>query len=281
MRRKTRRKISSPQPEPLGISPEKLAKKIKPVRSHNQYIKGLLYGRSGTGKTTMAATIVDLCEGERDRALLLDLREKGTDSVADVDRLDVIEIDNWNTFEGLYWYLKDEDHKYGAMIVDTATRLQGAAMAMARERSNLEAADVMDRLAWNQLGGMLGPRLLDLRDLPMHVIFICQDRRLETDEDMMNESDLLPEIGPALMPSIAKEVCAMTSVIGNTFIRQKTIQTKGGKSKKKTDFCLRLGPHPLYLTKLRVPKHVVVPSVIVDPSFRKIQDIVNEGKKNG
>ena len=81
------------------------------------------------------------------------------------------------------------------------------------------------------------------------------------------------------MPSVNKDLCASVNVIGNTFIRLKVTKEKDKATLKtvrhvEKQFCLRLGPHAVYTTKVRKPKGIEAPDYIIDPSFRKIMDIV-------
>jgi hypothetical protein len=100
-------------------------------------------------------------------------------------------------------------------------------------------------------------------------------REGEEDDDALE--DVMPEIGPSLTPSVAKNLCAAVYVIANTFIRRKveTKEVKGKKIEKELmQYCLRIGPHPICLTKVRKPKSVGVPAVIVDPAYEDILSII-------
>jgi hypothetical protein len=112
-------------------------------------------------------------------------------------------------------------------------------------------------------------------------VFIAQERVFNAgDEEDDGIDQLAPEVGTKLMPSVNKDLCASVNIIGNTFIRIK-VKTKkveqGDKKTKRTikkQFCLRLGPNEVYTTKIRKPKGIEAPDYIIDPTFRKIMDIV-------
>lgn len=255
-----------------GTEVRKIKKRIVPVHGLLGKITALIYGKSGTGKTTLASTIMDVdAVSHGDKVLLLDISEKGTDSVYDVKGIEVLEVNTWEDFVGAFYFLKDYEHSYKAVVIDTITQLQNLAMAKARERAEISEEGQMNRRAWGFLSTMLAPKLLEFRDLPMHVILIAQDRRDENDED--DGDDLLPEVGPAVMPSIARTVNAMVNVIGHTYIKQ-TEKQRRGKLVTITSNRLRLGPHPLYLTKVRSPRRMRVPSSIPNPTFKAIEEII-------
>ena len=88
---------------------------------------------------------------------------------------------------------------------------------------------------------------------------------------------LVPEVGPAVMPSIATHLNANVSIIGNTFIRIKRTKLKrGNKTTEKEDaqYCLRVGPNPVYTTKMRKPRGIKAPAFIEDPTYRDIKEVM-------
>ena len=46
---------------------------------------------------------------------------------------------------------------------------------------------------------------------------------------------------------------------------------------KGIEYCLRIGAHPIYMTGFRVPVGTVLPDMIVDPSFEKIDKLIQGG----
>ncbi len=59
----------------------------------------LLYGRSGTGKTTIASTFPK-------PLLHIDVKEKGWDSISNVPGIKLARLETWEQFEEIYWYLE-------------------------------------------------------------------------------------------------------------------------------------------------------------------------------
>src|SRR5215471_11264469 len=91
--------------------------KIRPVALLSRPRSWAIYGKSGTGKTTFSATFPK-------PILQLDIRDQGTDSIADHKDIDLVEIDSWPTFEEVYYFLKENPKKYKTIVVDTITQLQ-------------------------------------------------------------------------------------------------------------------------------------------------------------
>lgn len=238
------------------------------------------YGRSGTGKTTLAASFPK-------PAILLDVRDEGEDSVADVKGLDIKRIHDFEEFEEAYWWLKKHPKAYKTIIIDTVSQLQQLVLLEVggkKKRGNRQVGDwgSLTRGDWGDISGIMKEWLTNYRDLKsegMNIVFIAQDRvfNLGDDEEPIEDDQIAPEVGPALSPAIAKALNASVDVIGNTFIRSKTTREEVRGKKKKTErleFCLRLGPNSVYVTKVRKPKSVEAPAFIINPTFEDIIEVI-------
>jgi hypothetical protein len=167
------------------------------------------------------------------------------------------------------------------VVIDTVTMLQSKCVekVLTDNKKGVENAGrwgSMTKGQWGDVAQLMKHWLVLFRDLPIEVVFLAQDRLFNFDDEADTADDLLaPEIGPRLSPSIAAALNAAVNVIGNTFIRvkEKTVEVKGKKIKKEViQYCLRVGPSPVYVTKVRKPKKIVVPDVILDPEY---DDIIN------
>lgn len=243
-----------------------IADLIAPVSDLEQPMTALFYGKSGSGKTALAATFPK-------PILFLDIRERGLETIAKEEDIKVIQVDDWVRFERMYWYLKNEDHGFKSVILDQITALQGICMDQVRKDDNLDATDKMHRGQWGTISGLMQQWLLnyrDLRDEGMCVAFLAHDRS-KSSEDDSGEDQIDPSVGARLMPSVTSFVNGMVSVIGNTFIREKNVKLDGGKKEKKAEYRLRIGPHAYYDTKIRRPKDAgPIPESILNPSYKKL-----------
>ncbi len=253
--------------------------RIRPVAEVERTASYAFYGRAGSGKTTLAATFPK-------PILLLDIRDKGTDSIADVKGIDVLEIESLDDIEDVFYdVLKPGKHKYKTVIFDTVTEMQKLVMksvVMGKSKKKVDESRIGDwgsmaKRDWGDVAAIMNKWIADFRDLDMEVVFLAQERVKNVDDEEGEDNQLTPEVGAAVMPSIATTLNAAVNVIGNTFIRMKrTAVVKGNKkSHKETPvYCLRVGPSPVYTTKLRKPRSAESPPYIEDASYRDIKDLI-------
>jgi len=251
-----------------------IADHIKPVSAMDLVIAALFYGRSGTGKTTLAASFPG-------PILLIDFNEKGWDSVSDHDNLEVIRVTSWEMVEPLYWYIKKNSSKYKTIIIDQVSSMQG----MCRVQVTEDTGKTEGFKYWGTVSGEMLTWLGNYRNLiddGINVVFLAHLRSNKTDDDDDEDDETLdPNIGPMLMPSVAEALQGAVKIIGNTYIRER-YGPRDENTKKRprvVEYCLRVGPNGAYRTKLRTPKGNVVPSFISDPTYDKLYKLMKDGFK--
>lgn len=246
---------------------EKIESKIKPVTEATLVLAALFYGRAGTGKTTLSATFPG-------PILHLDIREKGTDSISDLDNVDTMSVDDWDEFEQVYWYLKANPDKYKTVTVDAVSQLQDYAVDAAIKESG-KNNDVVSKREWGIAAGKLKTWIInyrDLVDLGINVVFLAHDRAHEGEDG--EDGELMPSMGPRVMPSVASVLTASVKLIGNTFIKEVTTKKGNGQVQRQVIYCLRIGPHAYYETKVRQPKGSYVPDILENPDYNKLVSLM-------
>lgn len=241
----------------------------------------VLYGRSGTGKTTLACTFPK-------PLLLLDLKDDGTDSVADVKGVTFRRISSVEEYEEMIEWLQQHPDKFKSVVTDTCSQLQEMALQELFGERKLKKGQrlgdwgTMRQQDWGRLSATMKSLLIDMRDLTPHginMVFIAQDKIFTGEtEDRPGMGEIDPEVGPALITSVAKILNAAVSVIGHTFIDTKEIKKEvNGKKKvtgEKAQFGLRVGPNSVYTAKIRKSRATEVPSRIYDPTYADLLDII-------
>jgi hypothetical protein len=255
----------------------------KPVQEVKYNGSTALYGRSGTGKTTLSASWPK-------PILYLNIKDNGTDSISDVEDIDVVHIDSSEDLqEQILWCHKQASKgklPYKTIVLDTMSQLQGILVVELAEKLKLKLPKgkkpgdfgSLTRQHWGVISGDMKAVIMDIRNLPVESVFIAQERVFNLpDEEDDGVDQLEPEVGPKLMKSVKDDLNASVSIIGNTFIRVKVIKKKvDGKTVRevKKQYCLRVGPNEVYTTKIRKPKGIEAPDYIIDPTFRKLKDIM-------
>lgn len=224
------------------------------------------------------------------RKLLLDVKDVGDDSVANAEDLEVMDIETWDDFEMAYWWLKKNPNHYQSLAIDTMSQLQALALrkVMVDKGKNPDRAGdfgAMTMKDWGAVSGLMKTWIINVRDLPMETCFIAQDRVFNASGEEDETQGLDPEVGPALSPSVARHLNAAVHFVANTFIRQRSVRVKLKNPPKgkppfrdevRTEFCARIGPNPIYITKVRKPKEVILPNsgVVVNPTYDEMMAII-------
>lgn len=260
--------------------------RISPISFDDIGIKINLYGRSGTGKTTLWGTfpgkiLAIVCSGSKQSAE--ELRSLNTPAMR--KKVDQVVLQSSMEIDELVDYAQDS--KYKTVVLDHITDFQGLIL-----QEILQLDKIPEQLSWGlatqqqygQCTLQLKEHLRKLLNLTCNVVLIGQQREYGTSDD---DSELaMPYVAASLTPSGVGWLNPACSYICQTFIRSKTIEKQikiGDKTqttKVKTgdmEYCLRTGPHSVFTTKFRVPKGTKLPDAIVNPSYDKIMELINGG----
>lgn len=228
-----------------------------------------LYGRPGSGKTTIAGS------GPKPM-LFIDVKDKGTESLKRPGTVEgditVCEVSDLDEVYDLYDYIIDHPKKYKSVVIDHLTTLQDISHQKVREE---EGKTKMSQQLYGFSASYLKEIISmykELTDYGITPIFIAEDRLESGDGD--GEDQLLPEVGPGIMPSVSRFLCAASRVIGHTYLQERVEKTGDMKVRRTIEYRLRLGPNPYYITKVTRPKGNYCPAYVVDPSYQDIVDIV-------
>lgn len=150
---------------------------IKQFKPKDHKIKALIYGASGTGKTTFASTAPNPIYASAEGGLL---------SVADKG-VSYTDIKTVKDLQDLLEYLKTQDHDFKTVIIDSITEINDIIKAGIEKKSGRP----MQLQDWGVVAKKIEGILRGFRELPMHVIIIAQEL-VEKDEDKI--SKILPSL---------------------------------------------------------------------------------------
>lgn len=269
-------KSSTSRPQPNGRLVS-VIDRIAPI-DVDDYVKMLVYGRSGTGKTTLWATfpgpiLVMICSGGQRPGEL-----KSINTAEYRGKIQQVVIQSTQEIPEVLDHVK-RTGKYQTVVQDHASGLQDLTLKEILGLEELPAQKSWGMASQQQYGQsslMCKEILRAILSLDTNVVIVAQERefKAEGDSELIN-----PTIGAALTPSVVGWLNPACDYIVHTFLQPKMVESKQTIGKqtsiirtrgKGVEYCLRTGPHDVYQTKFRVPKGHTLPDAIEDPSYDKI-----------
>jgi len=278
--------VNKQVPRPVPKNGESVLDRIRPVGEvPDKGYKLNVYGLSKTGKTRMACTFP--------KPLLLIGTEDGTLSVKSVKGVDFVRI---HTTQELLDLAEHAKTRYRSVVLDTAGGLQDILLMEVVGYQQIPVQRTWG-IATQEHWGVINTktkeclkRLFDLAENHrINTVIIAHERDFtKKDSPDPNVSELertLPKVGSALTPGVKGWLDGECDYICQTFINHTTVtemqkvevngqmQEVPVASKRKKEYCLRIGPHNLFTTGFRVDGAVELPDFIVDPTFEKIAQV--------
>jgi phage nucleotide-binding protein len=192
------------------ITPRTLAGlSITKVEERSPYLNILIYGDSGTGKTTVAGSASEV--EEMFPVLVVDI-EGGTESLRNsYPNVDVVRVRTWREMQALYDVLHSGDHKYKTVVLDSLTEIQKFSMYQIMEdviiKDPSRDPDIPAMRDWGKNIEQVRRFVRGFRDLEMNTIFTALVRT-EKNQRTGVETKL-----PSLSGKLAGEVAAFLDIV--------------------------------------------------------------------
>jgi len=227
---------------------------IVPLDETAHFVKALIYGDSGVGKTVLAGT--------SPKPLIIDV-EGGTLSLRQFGiKADVVRVKDFSAMREIRDELQKTENqgRWETVIIDSLTELQRrsmeAVMKLTVAQNSKRDPDVPGIGEYGKNGEVIRKVIRQFRDLPMHVIFVC----LQLD---MTDSDTgLPIARPMLQGKLASEVPQYMDMVGHLTVRQ---SVEEGNVRK--DRVLNIDHGGRFSAKNRLGG---LPPQVVNPNFSEI-----------
>lgn len=230
------------------------------------------YGQPKTGKTRLAATFPK-------PVFIIGTDRLGTESISNVEGVDFVLIES--TSEVKFFTNVAIKRGVKTLVLDNASQLQQLVLS---EMVGLDSIPVqqqrgiMAKVDNQEYSFKTKSALDELFRFQGHIVFLAHERNFTEGQ----QSELLtPHIASSLSKGVADWLNGTCSHICQTFIREKKViredLVEGEKTEVGTglgEYCLRVGPHPIYKAGLRVPVGVIPPNVIMNPTYDKIASII-------
>lgn len=175
---------------------------VKP--GEGKYLKALIFGPPGQGKTTFAATA--FFDERTSPPLVIDF-EGGDQSLAGLD-IDMVQIRDWHDFDEVYAELASGETEYKSIIFDSLSETHVFALLDILDKAapNRSEKNLLQQQDYGKATIQMRRLVRAFRDLPMHVFFISGVREL-TD----------PKAGlvkvPAIAGQLAEEIAGMMDTV--------------------------------------------------------------------
>lgn len=224
-----------------------------------EYLKLLVYGTTGVGKTILSGSSFDV--PDMTPVLFIDV-EGGTLSLKDRHpNIDVVRVQTWDDMQRVYDALLLTKHEYRTTVLDSLSEIQKFSMYnIMREvvtKDSDRDPDIPGLREWGKNIEQIRRLVRAFRDLPVHTIFTSL---VAFDKDPKTGS---VQARPSLSGKLAQEVGGFVDIL--VYMYTKVID---GEVKR------------LLLTS-GTDRHVAkdrsghLPSVIESPDMQKIYDYIN------
>jgi len=245
--------------------------KIRKVGKAGNALKVVVYGKSGTGKTTFSGTFPK-------PLLHIVCSSIGVNESIPLSKLDKVfdlELDKSQELIQVPDVVMKNGFK--TVVLDHVTGLQDLVL---KEIVDLpESQRTWGTVTQSQYGQMtiqMKEILRHLLMLPVNVVVIGQERETVVDEVT---GLLTPYVTIAVTPSLGSWLNAAADFILHTYIREQTVRvkTKVGSNtielEKPTEsyvFSAHIGPNPVFVTKVRTSEIKSLPASIDNPSYESL-----------
>lgn len=264
--------------------------RIKPIGfDPDDGICVLLYGDSGTGKTTVWSTfpgpiLAMLCSGGLNPGEL-----RSVDTEENRDRIQEVVIYNSKEVMELVDGMEERDYPYKTIVLDHISGLEDKVLAEILNMEELPAQKswgLASREEYGQCTLECKSILKKMLGLHCNVVIVAHER-IHGNKEETGSDVIQAKVGAGVAPKLAGWLHGAVDYIGQCFKRRKVEvrerEVMQGKKKitkmvrvptDEIEYCLRTAAHDVYTTKFRKPKGAPLPAAIVDPDYDKILSII-------
>lgn len=250
----------------------------------------LVYGQSGSGKTTFWSTfkgpiLALVCSGGKRSGELRSI----DDTPEMKKKIKKLTLEKSDEVVEAVALLKGQWSHFNTVVIDHITSFCDLVLCEILGLDQLPAQKSWGMAKQQDYGQMtlqVKEHFKALLDLPQNIVFVAQERTFNSKEDNVDSDLVKPTIGAAVTPAISGWLNPACDYVLQTFKRGKMVEKtrKIGKEEQTymereegIEYCLRTEPHEVYMTKFRIPRGRVLPSVIVDPNYEKLMKVIQGG----
>ena len=242
-----------------------MLEKAKPIGDSKQSALWVLYGKSASGKTTLASTFPK-------PLLYLAIGDSGQESVRDVEGIDIIQIESVKELSDALKEL-ETNKLYATVLIDTF----GLVVNEWIEGEVVSKSRRMTQQAWGDLKTDTETLIRKLKKLAQDriVILTCHE---VTDVFEGTDEELTPDVRPNISKGARTYLEGMANYGIHCTIVQKEKTLEDGSVKILKKHAVHLDSHPYYWVKTQKPASTKLPSLVLDPTYDKIIGLIKNRK---
>ena len=228
----------------------------------------VIYGKSSSGKTWLSGTFPK-------PMLVLKIGDNGLQTIANVEGIEVLTINNPAHLKDVLIELQN-NKKYKTILADTFS-------LSVNEWVNENSTNKKKRMSQQMWGDLKTDseeliRLAQKLSINRIVVLTCHEA---TDAFEGMEDEILPDIRASVSKGSRTYLEGMANYGVHTIkVRRDRINKKTGETEEIIKYAAQIGPDPYYWTKLQIDPAVKVPKLVFNPTFDKLQEIINGGISN-
>lgn len=245
----------------MGILSE--AKDISELGQRNLWV---LWGKSGSGKTHFISTLPK-------PLLYLQIGDDGSNTISNVEGIKAIPVGTIDRLKQVGEELK-KDKTYASVAVDTFSMITNVwidANATQKKRK-------MTQQMWGDLKVETEELIKIFHEVAAtHIVALSCHEATDTIQGM--DDEVIPDFGPSTTKGSRIYLQGMANYgIHFTKINKTIVDKETGEEKDVVKHAAHLGANPYYWTKFQIDDSIKVPSVMINPSYTKIINIIQGGK---
>lgn len=220
----------------------------------------VVYGKSGSGKTAFGGTFPK-------PMLYLQIGDDGANTIS---RIEGVKAKRVNTLADLKLAAREltKRHKYKTVFVDTFSLITNEW----QDENVIQKKKKMTQQAWGDLKVETEELIKLFHKVALNccVVISCHEST-DTIEGM--EDEILPDVRPSVTKGARTYLEGMANY-GIHLTKLKKTFMKDGVEQEVIRFAAHIGANPYYWTKFQIDSSVKLPSILVNPTYDKIQNII-------
>ena len=241
------------------ISILKQAKDIQTLGQKNLWV---IYGKSGSGKTTLASTFPK-------PLLYLSIEDDGSNTIADVSGIRGLKITNLEELNSVLDELIDTKTDYKTVVLDTFSFIVNIFM----ENNSKKNRPLSGYTLWGTLADETQALIKKCKFIAesKNVILTCHEVMKVVDG---MESEITPHTRPNVSPAAQSYLEGMSNFGIHCTVITKDVKNKEGKLVEVSKHAVHLSQNQYYWAKTQKPASIIVPKILLDPTYSKIMKIL-------